>query len=99
MKKIIDWLVKSSADKEKTSLTVKGVLTGLIPVVIVLANLTSVDISNEQLASVIDAISALVFLVSGIVSALMTISGLLRKIYTTITGRNEVINDYKAQGK
>lgn len=99
MKKIIDWVLLSSADPRQMSLTIKGILVSLVPVIIAVLNLTGVEMSSEGLESVINTITAIVFLLGTVVSALMTIAGLMRKIVTTVVGENEVLKEYKAQGK
>ncbi len=99
MKKLIDWVVLSSADPRAMSLTVKGVLVALVPVIIAVLNMTGIDIDNNSLESVINSITAIVFLLGTVVSALMTVTGLMRKIITTVVGENEVLKEYKAQGK
>ena len=75
------WFV-SSADPENLSLTLKGLLTMLIPLIIIAGkyfhfSLTEGDISN------------FIVVVVAAVSAIMTLFGLLRKIYfAVVTNKN-----------
>lgn len=88
MKNIIkamwNWLVKSSADPAKVSLTVKGILTGAIPAIIFIAPSLGLPINSENIGSVTDLISAVVQYILGVIASLVTIYGLFRKIKNTL---------------
>lgn len=99
MKKIIDWIIYSSEDPAVISMTVKGILTAAIPTVIFLAKIFNVDVGGEDLTAFVDAAVIFIGAVAAAISAYMTVVGFFRKIFTTLTGNNAVLNDYKAQGK
>lgn len=83
MNKFIDWLMISSANPNKTALTVKGFLIGIIPIFMLLFNFMGIQIGEEQIKETIDGIELLIILVFGIMSLVMTGWGLIRKIYFT----------------
>jgi len=99
MKKIIDWIVLSSADPSKLSLMVKGILTAAIPTVIFLAKIFNVEVGGEDLTAFVDAFVVFIGAVAAAISAYMTVVGFFRKVFRTLTGDNAVLNEYKAQGK
>ena len=76
---ILTWILVSSADANKLSLTIKGMLGYLVPVLMYTFNLDqgSADIALSDAATLL---STLVFAV-----------GLARKIYLTLTHRNEAL--------
>lgn len=77
----INWLVISSSDPNKVSLTVKGVLTAAIPTILFVAHLAGVDaIVGQNAQSVIDAVGT--FVMGGLyaVSAIVSLYGAIRKI-------------------
>ena len=46
IKKVFNWLVVSSADPSQMSLTVKGILTAIIPMVLTLTGLAHLSITS-----------------------------------------------------
>lgn len=70
----------SSVDPQKLSLTVKGILVGLIPFIIIIAKGFNVDLNNDELMSVIDGIVSLIVNIGAIVSVAVTVYGGIRKI-------------------
>src|SRR5690242_12220385 len=81
---LVRWVVVSSANPQEISLTIKGVLVGLVPYGIALIGLTHVSVGADQLNTFIDGIATLVQDLLGIVSVSMAIVGLCRKIWLTI---------------
>lgn len=71
----IQKLITSSADAQKLSLTVKGLLTSLAPIAVVVLGLHS-----GEYGTLVDSISAVIFYGGSLISALITITGLLRKV-------------------
>jgi hypothetical protein len=71
----------SSADPTKLSLTIKGVLLSLLPIILVVTGMT-----EETVQPIIDGIVQIVFLVTSLISAVQIIYGLIRKIYFTQAG-------------
>jgi hypothetical protein len=86
MKPIIDWLVTSSADPRVTSLTVKSLLIGAIPTVLYVLDFTCglklvcTDVTGDELATISETTSNLVFLVFSAISVAGTLFGLVRKL-------------------
>lgn len=100
IEKVWDWLVWSSADPEKLSLTVKGVLAGigtLITVVIGVANVHLPEGAPALLTQIVDATVLAVQAIAGAVSALAAVYGLARKLLITFKGWHWAFNpaDYK----
>jgi hypothetical protein len=83
MKKILinfyNWLVKSSVNPEKTSLTIKGFLGAVVFVLAGLGINYTLDV-NTLTYSITELIQSLGLLIS----TLITTYGLLRKIYNTL---------------
>ena len=75
MKEFLTFLITSSKDPRKVSLTVRGALTALIPVFLIVSGLSEADAN-----ALVDAIVDLVFWVTSIVSTVTVIWGLVRKI-------------------
>ena len=73
-------LFASSVNPEKLSLTIKGLLTGLIPLFILFAQFKGVSLVEIEIESMIDSIGAIIMAISGIISAMITFAGLVRKI-------------------
>lgn len=74
MSRLVNWLVKSSADPEKVSMTIKGTLLTYVSLVIFVAQSFHVQVSQEWLANLIQFISAFA-------GSLLMVFGLGRKIY------------------
>ena len=67
--------LNSSTDPNKLSLTVKGLLTAILPILITVSGLSQTDAT-----SFVDLITNLVFWSSSLFSGALTLYGLLRKI-------------------
>jgi len=91
LKKAWEWLVKSSANANELSLTVKAFLYGLIPMVVAMSGIMHVQLNSNMLTELVDALGQVIVVVGGIVTGLTFLIALLRKIITTITGKNEVV--------
>jgi hypothetical protein len=94
MKKIrraLEWIIASSADANKLSLMIKGVLLGVLPVAVAFAGLVNVQLDSATLEKVVETISQIVLYGGGAISALVTAWGLVRKIITTANGTNDVV--------
>jgi len=70
-------LIRSSANENKLALTIKGILIGLIPVIIIVLSVLGLNIGTEELTDVITQITA-------IIAGAVTLYGLGRKLYFTI---------------
>lgn len=71
--------LSSSVDPQKLGLTVKGILVGAIPVILLVANLTNLDLGQDNLNAIIDGIVSIVVAGSTIISSVMLVWGLVRK--------------------
>jgi len=82
--KFIDWLVYSSENPENLSLTLKGAVATLLPVVIILA---------QQLGFTLDTanIDAFMLSVITICTTAITLLGLVRKLYNTYSDKEVVV--------
>jgi len=90
MIKIWNWLVYSSKNAEKYSLTIKGLAT-FVPSVVAFLALVNINIEANTFLAAIDILAAVVVAFFAMISALYTLTGLIRKLYTTIVGNNAVI--------
>lgn len=91
MKKVFKWLVVSSADPKKVSLTVKAVLTGLIPLAIAVSGVTEIPLDQNSMQAVASTVAQFVETALTLVSITLTAAGLLRKIYLSVIGENAVL--------
>lgn len=91
MNKFISWLVYSSENPENFSLTLKGAVATLLPVVLILASQLgfSLDGANAE---------ALVLSVITIVTTAVSLFGLVRKLVNTFKEK-EVVTFVKAKKK
>lgn len=74
--------LSSSYDPEKLSMTVKGILVGIIPVILILSNAAGWGdaINNQTLSSLVDLIVVAIQNIGGAIAAVMAIYGALRRI-------------------
>lgn len=84
MNKYIDWLTISSKNPDKIALTIKGLLIGVLPVLLILTKMLGLQIGEDATREVIDGIGLIITYGFGIISGMMTIYGLVRKIYRTL---------------
>ena len=70
-------LISSSANAEKLSLTIKGILVGLIPVIVIVLSTLGLNIGSEEISEVITRITA-------IIAGLVALYGMGRKLYFNI---------------
>jgi len=88
---IWNWLIKSSADADRISLTVKGSLLSIIPIAIFVFKAFNIEVGSDQLNLVTDSIVALIGIFAALVSSVQIAVGMIRKIWTTLDGTNSVI--------
>lgn len=86
IQKIADWIVFSSKDPKKLSLTIKGVLLMVVPFA---AHILPAEI---DLPAVVDQITAVIEIGGVVVVGIVTLWGAIRKLATTWNGTNKVIN-------
>lgn len=97
MNTIIKFLLTSSADPQKTSLTVKALLLGTIPTIMYSLDMVCrlgyecVALDASLLEQLINALTSFVFLFLSILSVWGTIYGLGRKVVLTAIGENQAL--------
>lgn len=91
LKKFWEWLVMSSADAQKISLTVKAFLIGLIPGILFLTNMLNVQFDSETFTGIVEAVAQIIVLLGGLITAIAFVWGAVRKLLTTLTGKNAVV--------
>jgi hypothetical protein len=93
MIKFINWIVLSSKDSEKFSLTIKGFGTAFMTLLTVVAGFEHVQLSSADLTAVVDAAVSLLQVVCLAVSTAVTLYGAIRKVVITLKGENAVLNN------
>ena len=86
----LTWLLVSSKDPEKLSLTIKGILVGILPVLSAVFGLANVQLGD--LTPIVDAIAAAVQTFIAFVAAAIALYGLVRKVILTLTGSHAGLN-------
>jgi hypothetical protein len=90
MDTVLTWLLISSKDPEKVSLTIKGILTGAIPVITIVLGLAHIQVGD--LTPFVDGIINVVQTALAAIAAVMTVWGLFRKIILTLKGQHAGLN-------
>lgn len=67
-------LLGSSKNSQELSLTIKGILLGLVPLAVIIFTSVGVDVTSGELTEIVNAIMA-------VVSAGITLYGLIRKFF------------------
>lgn len=67
-------ITRSSTDPEALSLTIRGILVGLIPLIIALTGLT-----EKELMPIVDGVIEIINITAALVSAVWVTYGLIRK--------------------
>lgn len=86
MKKILNWIVTSSADPRATSLAIKGSLVVIGGYIVHLATVVCgfgfycIGIDTLWMNSFIEAVSNIIYFLTSLIGPVMTIVGLFRKI-------------------
>lgn len=90
MKNFINWLVYSSENPQSFSLTLKGAVATLLPVVILLV---------QQLGFTLDVANTEAFILSviSILTTAVTLIGLIRKLINTYLGKEVVVFTKKTE--
>lgn len=76
---MLEQILQSSQDPDQLSLTVKGVLSALIPVAGAILVWTGHSVDNATLQAIVDAIGNLIIVGGTAVSMFATLWGLIRK--------------------
>lgn len=92
MKNFLNWLVFSSENPDNFSLTLKGAVATLLPVFIMLA---------QQLGFTLDSVNVEAFVLSviAIATTVVTLIGLIRKLYNTYSSKEVVVFTKKKASK
>lgn len=77
-------MIGSSVDSNKLALSIKGPLYGIIPTVIFIAKLKGWDIGETDLTNLADGIVHLVSLIGMVVTAAVSLYGMIRRLYNKI---------------
>ena len=79
----VQTVLMSSKDPQAVSLTVRGLLLHIVPVVLLLAQFKGIPgVTNDSLNAVVDQILNFVSGILYVVSVIMVTWGLLRKMFT-----------------
>lgn len=78
-------LLASSSDPKQLSLTVRGVLVAVVPLVAVVIRAAGGELDDSQVQVIIDSVSNAVFMFGSAVSLIMMVAGLIRKVYKTFS--------------
>jgi len=70
----------SSVNPEQLGLTVRGILTAIVPVILILSGLANVNVGQEQASQFVEAIVNIVIAFTTLVSAITIFVGMVRKI-------------------
>jgi len=79
MKNLYNWLVWSSVNKDKVSLTIKGALTTLSLILVAFGFV----VSSDDVTALAGSFTDLILTISTLISTIVTICGLVRKIRNT----------------
>ena len=88
---IVGWLILSSANADKLSLSFKGALMSIIPLILFFADSLDIQASTSSIQTTIDLTASIIVVLGGAISSMVTAYGLIRKIFRTLNGTNEVI--------
>jgi len=85
------WLVYSSADANKFSLTVKAVLIGALTFATTLAGFAQVQLPTEQLTVLVDQLIFVLQTFIGLCAGITAVYGAIRKLSLTYLGENAAL--------
>lgn len=97
MKSIYNFIVKSSADPEKTSLTIKGIGLMAIPYLLNLFDVACefgqqcYQVNASTFEVIVQAVADGTFYALSFLSAWWALYGAVRKLFRTITGTNSAL--------
>lgn len=92
LKTIYVWLMKSSEDPSKTSMTIKAGAATVITVLTVIFGLAHINVGTTDMNALVDGGIALVQAIAFVASSLTTVYALVRKIANTVRGTNQALN-------
>jgi len=94
IKRFYNWVVRSSADPKKTSLTIRAAGLALIPTAISILStacgfgLVCLGVDAQGLNEVVETVASIIEAVLIVLSGLLFLAGFLRKLFLTATGQN-----------
>lgn len=97
LEKILNFIILSSADPKKFSLSFKAGALFLVPFLMQAYGMVCafgyrcIDIDPSIFDTVIDMMANLIFLFFSAVATVLSLCGIFRKMYRTFTGTNEVL--------
>lgn len=91
MEKIWDWVTWSSKNADKVSLTLKGILTGAVTLAAWGFGLGHIEIPSDLSSAIVDGTVNVILALSGLLSAVSIVIGLIRKLALTFAGKNQAI--------
>ena len=84
MNKFIDWFVNSSKDPTRLATTMKGLILGALPIILIVSKMLGLEIGEIDVGLVAEAIESIIIYVFGTVSAIIFIYGFFRKIVISL---------------
>lgn len=90
--KIYEWIVWSSKNAEKWSLTSKSFITG--SAVIGILTMFKIVLPTEDINSLLDNLVIFVQGLGTVATAAVSAYAIIRKIYRTMAGKNDLLNKY-----
>lgn len=91
--KIWNWVVFSSVNEDKIAATVKGFLGVAVAIVTNILIIGHFNIDPAAVQGVADQVLVTLQAILLAISSLVGLVGFLRKIWTTLSGTNQVINN------
>ena len=76
IQKFFNWIVLSSENPQQAGATIQGALLSVVVYIIAGANFLNFNVSEGD-------VEGIIFLVSSLATALLTVFGLVRKLYNT----------------
>lgn len=95
---IWNWLVVSSSDPYKFSLTLKAGAATIISVLTIALGLAHIAVGGPDLTAISDSVIAVIQDLVVLVGALATVYGLIRKIIASVEGTHAGINAQPGTG-
>lgn len=92
MKKFWAWLLLSSSDPEKASLTIKSIGATVVTYGIFFAGLFHKNVNADDLNVLTNSVANFIGIVLIGISSVTAIVAAIRKIFKSLNGTNEVIN-------
>jgi len=96
---VIAWLILSSKDADRVSLTLKAGLLAGLAYLVQLTGLAHITFDTQWATELINSLAAFVQLALYAISVLAGVYGAARKLWLTFTGKNEVVALIKASSK